>query len=47
MCGQPCDMAAIGGLAREHGFRVIEDASDAVGARDADGPSRSLASIGS
>lgn len=31
--GQPCDMDAIGGLAREFGFRVIEDASHAVGAR--------------
>jgi UDP-4-amino-4,6-dideoxy-N-acetyl-beta-L-altrosamine transaminase len=31
--GQSCDMAAIGALAREYGFRVIEDASHAVGAR--------------
>ena len=37
MCGQSCDMAAIRGLAQAHGFRVIEDASHAVGGRDADG----------
>lgn len=30
--GRSCDMEAIGGLAREFGFRVIEDASHAVGA---------------
>lgn len=30
--GHPCDMAAIGALAQEFGFRVIEDASHAVGA---------------
>jgi UDP-4-amino-4,6-dideoxy-N-acetyl-beta-L-altrosamine transaminase len=33
LCGQPCDMAAIGALANRYGFRVIEDASHAVGAR--------------
>lgn len=33
LCGQPCDMAAIGALAQRYGFRVIEDASHAVGAR--------------
>ena len=32
--GQPCDMAAIGALARRYGFAVIEDASHAVGATD-------------
>jgi UDP-4-amino-4,6-dideoxy-N-acetyl-beta-L-altrosamine transaminase len=32
--GQPCDMAAIGALARRYGFAVIEDASHAIGARD-------------
>jgi dTDP-4-amino-4,6-dideoxygalactose transaminase len=32
--GQPCDMAAIGSLARKYGFAVIEDASHAVGATD-------------
>src|SRR5690606_23602681 len=30
--GQPCDMEAIGGLARRYGFRVVEDASHAIGA---------------
>lgn len=33
LCGLPCDMAAIGNLAREYGFRVIEDASHAIGGR--------------
>ncbi len=36
--GRACDMAAIGGLADEYGFRVIEDASHAVGARCAGHP---------
>jgi UDP-4-amino-4,6-dideoxy-N-acetyl-beta-L-altrosamine transaminase len=31
LCGQSCDMDAIGALAREYGFRVIEDASHAIG----------------
>jgi len=31
--GQPCDMDRIAELAREYGFRVIEDAAHAVGAR--------------
>ena len=31
--GQSCDMEAIHGLSREYGFRIIEDASHAVGAR--------------
>ncbi|MGH8561656.1 MAG: DegT/DnrJ/EryC1/StrS family aminotransferase, partial [Nevskiales bacterium] len=30
--GQPCDLVAINALARRYGFRVIEDASHAVGA---------------
>ena len=33
LCGQPCDMAAIHGLARRYGVRVIEDASHAIGGR--------------
>jgi dTDP-4-amino-4,6-dideoxygalactose transaminase len=33
MCGQSCDMAAIGALARRYGVKVIEDASHAIGAR--------------
>jgi len=32
--GQPCDMAAIGALARRFGFAVIEDASHAIGASE-------------
>lgn len=31
--GQPCDMAAIHALSRRFGFRIIEDASHAIGAR--------------
>jgi UDP-4-amino-4,6-dideoxy-N-acetyl-beta-L-altrosamine transaminase len=33
MCGQPCDMAAIHALSKKYGFRIIEDASHAIGAR--------------
>lgn len=33
LCGQPCDMAAIHALSRQYGFRIIEDASHAIGAR--------------
>jgi len=33
LCGQPCDMKAIHALAVEYGFRVIEDASHAIGGR--------------
>lgn len=31
--GQPCDMAAIHRLSQEYGFRIIEDAAHALGAR--------------
>lgn len=31
MCGQSCDMAAIGALAARYGFSIIEDASHAIG----------------
>jgi len=34
--GLPCDMQAIHGLAHRYGFRVIEDASHAIGARHGD-----------
>ena len=37
LCGEPCDMAAIGELAQRYGFAVIEDASHAVGASYRDG----------
>jgi len=33
LCGQSCDMQAIGALAKRFGFAVIEDASHAIGGR--------------
>ncbi|WP_108483610.1 UDP-4-amino-4,6-dideoxy-N-acetyl-beta-L-altrosamine transaminase [Oceaniglobus ichthyenteri] len=36
MCGQSCDMAAIGALATQYGVKVIEDASHAIGGRYGD-----------
>lgn len=33
MAGQPCDLSAIHALSRRYGFRIIEDASHAIGAR--------------
>lgn len=33
LCGQPCDMQAINKLAQEYGFKVIEDASHAIGGK--------------
>ena len=33
LAGQSCDMAAIHALAQEYGFKVIEDASHAIGAK--------------
>ncbi|SFR42256.1 UDP-4-amino-4,6-dideoxy-N-acetyl-beta-L-altrosamine transaminase [Marinobacter gudaonensis] len=33
LCGQPCDMAEIHALAQRYGFRVIEDASHAIGGK--------------
>lgn len=33
LCGQPCDMKAIRKLSRQYGFKVIEDASHAIGAQ--------------
>lgn len=38
LCGQPCDMRAIHALAQRYGFRVIEDASHAIGGRYLDRP---------
>jgi len=38
LCGQPCDMGEIQELARRYRFRVIEDASHAIGARYRDDP---------
>lgn len=32
MCGQPCDMDVVHSLGQRYGFRIIEDASHAIGA---------------
>jgi UDP-4-amino-4,6-dideoxy-N-acetyl-beta-L-altrosamine transaminase len=33
LCGQPCDMSAIHTLSLQYGFKIIEDASHAIGGR--------------
>lgn len=33
LCGQPCDMERIHALSQQYGFRVIEDASHAIGGK--------------
>ena len=33
LCGQPCDMAAIHALSQQYGFKIIEDASHAIGGK--------------
>lgn len=33
LCGQSCDMKAIHALSKEYGFKIIEDASHAIGGR--------------
>ena len=33
LCGQPCDMSGIRQLSEQYGFKVIEDASHAIGAQ--------------
>jgi UDP-4-amino-4,6-dideoxy-N-acetyl-beta-L-altrosamine transaminase len=33
LCGQPCDMAAIFALGQKYGFKIIEDASHAIGGK--------------
>ncbi len=33
LCGQPCDMAGIHQLSQQYGFKVIEDASHAIGGK--------------
>jgi UDP-4-amino-4,6-dideoxy-N-acetyl-beta-L-altrosamine transaminase len=33
LCGQPCEMAAIYALSQRYGFRIIEDASHAIGGK--------------
>ena len=38
LCGSPCDMKAINALSKKYGFRVIEDASHAIGSYYFDRP---------
>jgi UDP-4-amino-4,6-dideoxy-N-acetyl-beta-L-altrosamine transaminase len=38
LCGQPCDMRALRALSQRYGFKVIEDASHAIGGRYLDQP---------
>ena len=38
LAGQPCDMAAIHALSLKYGFRIIEDASHAIGGKYRDEP---------
>ncbi|TGA73350.1 UDP-4-amino-4,6-dideoxy-N-acetyl-beta-L-altrosamine transaminase [Aliivibrio fischeri] len=38
LCGQACDMKAIYALSKEYGFKIIEDASHAIGGRYLDKP---------
>ena len=33
LCGQPCDMAAMKVLSQQYGFKIIEDASHAIGGK--------------
>lgn len=33
LCGQPCDMVAIHALGQQYGFKIIEDASHAIGGK--------------
>ncbi len=38
LCGQPCDMAGIHKLGQQYGFKIIEDASHAIGGKYKDEP---------
>ena len=38
LCGQPCDMKSIYELSKEYGFKIIEDASHAIGGKYLDEP---------
>lgn len=38
LCGQPCNMASIHKLSKKYGFRIIEDASHAIGGKYKDEP---------
>jgi UDP-4-amino-4,6-dideoxy-N-acetyl-beta-L-altrosamine transaminase len=33
LCGQPCDMAGIYALSQQYGFKIVEDASHAIGGK--------------
>ncbi len=33
LCGQACEMAAIHALGEQYGFKIVEDAAHAIGAR--------------
>lgn len=37
LCGEPCEMAEIHALSKQYGFKIIEDASHAIGASYQDG----------
>jgi len=38
LCGQPCDMTGIHALSQDYGFKIIEDASHAIGGKYKDEP---------
>ena len=38
LCGQPCDMESIYTLSQKYGFKIIEDASHAIGGKYKDNP---------
>ncbi len=38
LCGQPCDMAGIHALSQQYGFKIIEDASHAIGGKYKNAP---------
>lgn len=38
LCGQPCDMAGIHALSQQYSFKIIEDASHAIGGKYKDEP---------
>ena len=38
LCGQPCDMAGIHALSQQYGFKIVEDASHAIGGKYRDEP---------
>jgi UDP-4-amino-4,6-dideoxy-N-acetyl-beta-L-altrosamine transaminase len=38
LCGQPCDMAGIHALSQHYGFKIIEDASHAIGGKYKNAP---------